>query len=127
MPITKGLIIDAPPIDRILAGTKTWEIRSSPTKVRGRVALIRKGTGMVVETAEIVGTVGPLNREKLLGNLELHQIAPDRIERGEVDKWRFGWVLQNAVKLVQPIRYTHPSGAVIWVNLDSLVTSQLPI
>ena len=34
------------------------------------------------------------------------------------DGWRTPWVLANARPLQKPVRYKHPSGAVIWVNLD---------
>jgi len=31
---------------------------------------------------------------------------------------RTPWVLANARPLVKPVPYSHPSGAVIWVNLE---------
>ena len=125
MQITRGLIIDAPPIDRILAGTKTWEMRTSATKVRERIALIRKGSGTVVGTTEIVDCIGPLNREEMIANADRHQGTMERIEKGEFDKWRFAWVLRDVVKFARSVPYRHPSGAVIWVTLDSSVSSQL--
>jgi hypothetical protein len=36
-------------------------------------------------------------------------------------KRTFGWVLQTAHRLKQPVPYSHPSGAVIWVNLPLAV------
>jgi hypothetical protein len=39
-----GLVIDKPWIDLILDGKKTWEMRSTLTKKRGKIALIRKGS-----------------------------------------------------------------------------------
>ncbi len=53
MTVSKGLIIDSPHIERILSGAKTWEMRSSKTAQRGRIALIRKGSGLVVGTVEV--------------------------------------------------------------------------
>jgi len=44
---TKGLVIKSPYIDRILAGTKTWEMRSSATSVRGPIALIKQGVLLI--------------------------------------------------------------------------------
>lgn len=125
MTITKGLIIDAPPIDRILAGEKTWEMRSTSTKQRGTIALIRKGSGMVVGTAEVVDSRGPLSRAEMLANVALHRIEPARIESGAVDKWKYAWVLRNVRRLTRPVPYTHPSGAVIWVALDASVERQI--
>ena len=40
----KGLIIADPWIGYIISGTKTWEMRSRNTTIRGRIALIRKGS-----------------------------------------------------------------------------------
>jgi hypothetical protein len=44
----KALIIREPWIGHILAGRKTWEMRTSPTNIRGRIGLIRKGRAIVV-------------------------------------------------------------------------------
>ena len=55
-----GLIIRSPWIETILAGEKTWEIRSSNTNVRGPIARIRGGSGRVVGTCDLVDCIGPL-------------------------------------------------------------------
>ena len=52
--IEKGLIIDEPWISMILRGSKTWEMRKTITKIRGPIALIRKGSKQVVGTADLV-------------------------------------------------------------------------
>ena len=125
MQITKGLVIDTPAVDKILSGAKTWEMRSAAVKYRGPIALIRKGSGTVVGTVEITDSVGPLTREQLLANTDRHQGSVTRIESGEFDKWRHAWVLRNAKPLTRPVPYVHPSGAVIWVNLEPSVSRQL--
>ena len=125
MNITRGLIIDAPPIDRILSGIKTWEMRSTSTNVRGRIALIRKKSGTVVGTVDLVDCIGPLSQDQMLNHLDRHHIDPSRIRNGEVAKWKYAWVLDKVRKLPAPVRYEHPSGAVIWVNLTPEVSAQL--
>jgi len=115
----KGLIIDTPPIDNILSGRKTWEMRSTATKQRGPIALIRKGSGRVVGVAEIIDSIGPLSEADLLANHDKHLISEDRIKSGAVAKWKHAWVLRNARPLERPVSYIHPSGAVIWVNLGT--------
>ncbi|WP_281975144.1 hypothetical protein [Halobacillus litoralis] len=40
-----GLLVQAPWIDLLLAGSKIWEIRGSNTKKRGRIGLIKSGSG----------------------------------------------------------------------------------
>ena len=122
---TKGLVIKSPYIDRILAGTKTWEMRSIATSVRGPIALIKQGSGQVVGVANLVGVKGPLTKQDKLRSIDKHQISVDRLETGETDKWDTAWVLENAQLLKTPIHYQHPNGAVIWVNLDDSVQKQL--
>jgi hypothetical protein len=114
----KGLIIDAPPIDNILSGRKTWEMRSTATKQRGPVALIRKGSGKVVGVAEIIDSIGPLSDADILANQDKHLISQERIRSGAVAKWKHAWILKNVRSLERPVSYRHPSGAVIWVNLS---------
>jgi hypothetical protein len=53
----QGLIIRAPWIDMILAGTKTWEMRTAPCPHLGRIGLIRKGTGLIVGVANVVASL----------------------------------------------------------------------
>lgn len=125
MPVRKALIIDTPHIDRILDGSKCWEMRSTDSKVRGRIALIRKKSGTVIGTAELVATHGPLNRQQMLANVERHRIDASRIESGAVDKWVWAWELRNVLRLAEPVQYRHPNGAVIWVNLDDEVAVRL--
>jgi hypothetical protein len=117
------LIIDTPHIDNILSGKKTWEMRSTATKQRGLVALIRKGSGVVAGVAEIMDSKGPLSKDEMLANLSKHLISKERIESGVVEKWKHAWVMARAQPLPRAVRYTHPSGAVIWVNLDAAVVA----
>lgn len=124
---TKGLVIKSPYIDRILAGTKTWEMRSSATSVRGPIALIKQGSGQVVGVANLVGVKGPLTKQDKLNTIEKHQISVDRLESGETDKWDTAWVLENAQLLKTPVHYQHPNGAVIWVILDQTVQEKLAL
>lgn len=43
----KEPLIKSPWIDYIFDGRKTWEIRGSNTKIRGSVALIKSGSGIL--------------------------------------------------------------------------------
>lgn len=125
MEITKALIVDTPHVDRILSGHKTWELRTTGTKIRGRIALIRKASGTVVGTVDIIDCLGPLTESVMLDNTAKHLVTPERIKSGEVAKYKHAWVLENARALPNPIPYQHPSGAVIWVNLQPGVVTQL--
>jgi hypothetical protein len=121
----KGLIIDEPWIGYILSGRKTWEMRSRNNAVRGRIALIRKGSSGV---ADLIGAVPKLSRSALKANVAKHQVPETEID-GEF-KWNTAWVLEHARQLSKPVPYRHPLGAVTWVNLDqdvvATVEQQLP-
>ena len=53
MTTLSAIPIKSPPLDEILFGSKSWEIRSKFTKKTGPVALIRSGSGTVVATATL--------------------------------------------------------------------------
>lgn len=72
----KALVIRSPWVEKILAGSKTWELRKKPTRIRGPIAIIRGGSGLVVGTAEITDCIGPMSRDELRQQFEKHQ-APD--------------------------------------------------
>jgi hypothetical protein len=112
-----GLLIRSPYIDWILAGSKTWEIRGSSTTKQGRIALIQSGSGTVIGVADLVGVEGPLTRRELAANArKLGLKKPGTLEPLPYRR-TFAWVLKNARKLKTPVRYRHPSGCIIWVNL----------
>jgi hypothetical protein len=117
---THGLLIKEYWLDKILAGTKTWEIRSRATARRGPIALIQSKSGQVVGTCEVVDVVGPLTAAELNRN---HRRAGFRTDR--LHGPTYAWVLRGARRLPKPVRYRHPQGAVIWVKLDRGVVRAL--
>ena len=117
----KGLIIDEPWINLIISGEKTWEMRSRNTLVRGRIALIRKGSKMVIGVADLVSTLPKLSQSELKANVGKHRVPETEISRDF--KHSIAWVMQRAQPLREPVPYRHPAGAVIWVNLDPEVTA----
>ncbi|MGL1404420.1 ASCH domain-containing protein [Vibrio parahaemolyticus] len=64
--VTRALIIRKPWIHLILAGLKTWEMRSTKTKIRGTIALIEQGTGLIVGLANLTDSLEPLSHAELL-------------------------------------------------------------
>ena len=90
----KGLIIKEPWISLILSGKKTWELRSRDTRVRGRIALIRKGSGTVLGSAELTGTLPKLARSDLIANVAKHRVPESDIDADF--KWSTAWVLERA-------------------------------
>lgn len=111
----KGLIIKSPWIDLILDDKKTWEIRGSNSNIRGKISLIKSGSGMVLGTVELI-------ESKKLDLIEYQQSEQFHcIPKADcVDvpyKNTYAWVFKNPIWFEKPVPYKHPMGAVIWVNL----------
>lgn len=115
----RALIIRSPWIDHILAGRKTWEIRGRATNVRGPIALIRGGSGLVVGTADMVDSLGPFTFEQLRNRQDKHAVPVDDLcpFLAKYKDQAHAWVLSRVVASKRPVPYDHPSGAVIWVTL----------
>jgi hypothetical protein len=111
-----GLVIAEPWVSRIVAGEKSWEMRSRSTGVRGRIGLIRKGSKTVIGVADLVGVLPKLSRSELIENVPRRRVPASEI--GEDFKHAPAWVLEHVWPLRDPVPYRHPPGAVIWVNLD---------
>ncbi len=112
-----GLVIKEPWIDLILSGKKTWEIRGTRTKTKTNVALIKSGSGRIIGTCDIVGCLGPFLLDDLKASKQLHCVPDDQLQIVNYRKI-YAWVISNARGLEDPIEYQHPSGAVIWVDLN---------
>ena len=112
----KGLIIKDPWISMILHGVKTWEMRSRNTKIRGRILLIKSGSGKVYGEADLVDVINfkDENLKNLMSKIGNHCV--DYSEKPEFNKYRYAWVLENVFEYEEPIPYIHPQGAVIWVK-----------
>jgi hypothetical protein len=122
----KALIVDEPWITAILKGDKTREMRTKNCNVRGQIALIRKGSGQVVGTANVADCKPPLATRSDYAAAEQHHRIPSALqERAFTDGWRTPWVLANARPLRKAVRYTHPSGAVVWVHLEPNVAAEV--
>jgi hypothetical protein len=119
----RGLIIKEPWINLIVSGKKTWELRSRDTRVRGRIALIKKGSGTVIGVADLTDTLPTLARSDLIANVAKHQVPEGEI--GGDFRWSTAWVLERARPLREPVPYLHPAGAVIWVNLTPEVAAMV--
>lgn len=116
--LTHGLIIDQPWIGKILRGEKTWEMRSTRSKLRSAMALIEKGTGTVVGLARLVDVKGPLSVEELIASESKHCIDAS-IYEDDGYKWNYAWILADVIPLSVPVPYRHKSGSVIWAELDN--------
>ena len=119
--VTHGLPIRKEPLDKILARTKTWEIRGRATHFRGAIALIESKSGTLVGTCEVVDVVGPLRLSELRRNAKRAGFSPSVLPYSTT----YAWVIENARRLREPIPYQHPSGAVVWVRMARSVVRQM--
>ena len=117
----RGLIIRSPHIDNILAGKKTWEMRSRKILIRETIALIKGGSGCVVGIADVVESLGPLSIQERLANETLHCITAEMWGDPICGKYKFAWVLDKVRPLARSIPYTHRKGAQMFVILDEQV------
>lgn len=122
--VRSGLIIRDPYVSQILDGKKTWEIRGKRTTIRGRIGLIKGGSGTVVGTCDLFDVVGPLTLAEYRKGARRAGSEPREIDELPYDA-TYAWVLRHPVRLPEPVRYAHPSGAVIWVNLAPRVTGKV--
>ena len=115
--VEKALIVDHPWIDKILNGTKTWEMRSKPAYCRSLFGLIAKGSGKVQGVARITEVGEPLTEAEMIETIRHHQIPEYMIRSGQVSKWTFPWKLTDVRRLSRAVPYAHKSGAIQWVKL----------
>lgn len=99
----------------ILNGEKIWEIRGSKTKIRGTIALIKSGTGKIFGYIDVIDSI-ELERSYFDVTQDKHCVPEDICKTVKYKKIN-AWVLSNPIKLNEPLPYSHPQGAVIWVNL----------
>lgn len=115
--VIRTLLIQPEPMELILAGVKTWEIRGSRTKIRETIGLIPSRSGTVVAVCDLVDCVGPLTGQLFRTNAAKAGIRPREAQLGYYQE-TYAWVLADIRVLRKPVPYMHPSGAIIWVKLE---------
>jgi len=106
-----GLIIKKYWLDKIFDEIKWMEIRSSDTNKRGEIALIESGSGNVVGSARLEGTMRFKDDIHFIKCKEAHYVQGCRPYK---ETW--AWRLFCSARYKKPIPYKHPQGAVIWVK-----------
>ena len=121
-------------LDKILdeENPKTWEIRSSDTKVRGEIWLLQtkdkrgeeksatsgmvRGKSRIVETI-LLGTRNKLSDLKAIldANQHFHRMDYKDILRTLKYKRAYAWVLKDSTP-VSPRNYENPIGAIKWIR-----------
>ncbi len=118
----RALVIAERWLSKILAGEKTWEMRSTNSRRRGLIGLISAGSGRVTGVAHLTETRGPFTIDELTDQFEHHRVP--KTEFPLPLKWKVAWVLSGAVALSRPVQYKH-SGPVTWVRLQPEVEAAI--
>lgn len=104
---TRGLVIMEEPLNKILQGRKTMELRSKHNRQLGLIALIKKGSGKIYGVAEIVESIGPMSFDEFRAHAHEHAVEPERLREIFDMGWNHGWRLRNIVSLKSPVSYIH--------------------
>ena len=123
----RGLIIRPEPLEKILSGKKTLELRSRSNQIRGEIALIRKSSGHIVGVAQIGDSVGPMEFAEFASRANEHGVEQNRLQEVFDSGYTTGWKLSNIRRLRTSVPYLHKAGAVTWVMLDEMAVAGLQL
>lgn len=110
-------------MDLILSGKKTWELRGTSCKIRGRIELAVSGArfvgkkiiGKVLGRCDVVGC-RKLKRKQLESTRRKHRASPGDVKYRNI----YAWVLKNAKPYSKWKEYVKPNGAITWVSLKGM-------
>lgn len=107
----RALIVRKEWLDKILdcEDPKLWEMRSSYTNIRGEIGLIEAGSGLIVGKTTITDCIRNADRSQI----HKHKVTNAML----LLNYHHAWVLNDSKRFEEPIPYTHPRGAVIWVKM----------
>jgi hypothetical protein len=118
MPRLKALIVKSPYIELILAGQKTWEMRSRRNHWRGPVTLIKKGSLQVSGVVSLTDVYGPMLDSERDANRSKHCITPQEWLKPAMAKYNIAWIFSDPQTLPTPVPYEHVNGTQSWFVLD---------
>lgn len=87
-------------------------MRTTRTKITGKIGLIESGSGLIIGECELNGC-SERSVPKHKGLIKYHKVENLDL----LDKWKWAWFIRGAKRYDKPKPYKHPQGAVIWVNL----------
>ena len=102
-----------PWLDLILSGAKVWELRSRPTRKRGKIFLVDMlpGGRWVVRGSVRIVRVVKLTRRRFARGRRKHRV------RTYARQFQYAWVLAEPRRLRTARRVPRKPGPVVWVRL----------
>lgn len=114
--VERVLIVQEPWASKLIDGEKTWELRKRRTTVRGQIGISASRTSKVIGTVELVDCHGPFTVEELEDHRDRHRVGTDFLTAYAGDGTLWAWEVTDAQRLLKPVPYVHPPGAVVWVD-----------
>jgi hypothetical protein len=122
---SRGLVVDAGPLEKILSGNKTMELRSKHHRQLGLIALIQKGSKRIFGVAEIVESIGPMTMAEFKARASEHSVEPSRLQQVFDEGHIIGWRMKNIRRLIMPVPYIHKGMS--QVKLDEAAIQALQV
>jgi hypothetical protein len=111
-----ALFVREPFAERIIAGRKTWEIRTRPTTRRGRIAIMSPRG--LVGTVELYDVAGPLSTGDLIRHVARHRAPLRLLHTYAAGRALYAWALREPARLEPPILLRRGRGPVVWFRLN---------
>jgi hypothetical protein len=102
------LVVAEPWASLLVDGEKTWELRTTSTKVRGPIGIAAKGTGTIIGAVELIDVHGPFTRPEIAPYEHLHRVPASATSTYSGLKGLYAWEMSGAVRFAAPAPYRHP-------------------
>jgi hypothetical protein len=80
-------------------------MRTRPTRVRGWIGLIEKGSGTIIGAAYLKDSLSTLERSKHRLHYRRHRVPLEPGQKVHKGKYLFPWVMEKAFRLAKPVAY----------------------
>ncbi len=116
-----GLRVLEPYASHIVEGRKKWELRKQPTRIRGRVGIVRGNE--LIGTVEVTDSHGPFTLSELDKFWHKHLADPGFLTRYAQNRKLYAWELKDPRKFDRPIPVRVRPGHQVWMEIEPLSTA----
>eukprot|EP01083_Nonionella_stella_P129489 392919_1 len=114
---SRALLLEQKWLREIINGSKTWELRSCNTRIKGKVFLAHKD--MIYGETYIIDSFQIDKRELVLPeNIHKHHVLHP-LRNDKIIAWTkvYVWVLANTKEYQDPIQFTRKQGQQVWCKI----------